>query len=146
MKHIKLPGILVLSLIISGLSFTAQAVEAPAKATPAAADAAAKKEKPIPYSGTVSAVDKDKKTFSFTEKSGERVFVVTDKTKILNTATKKPATFEDIAVGAYLTGSYLKDGDTLNAYSVHLGKTAPVKGEKKAKTTPAPAADAPEKK
>ena len=42
-----------------------------------------------------------------------------------------PATFDDIAEGAYITGSYLKKGEGLEAYSVHLGKTAPVKGEKK---------------
>lgn len=144
MKHIKLPGILALSLIISGLSFTAQAAEAPAKATPAAADTAAKKEKPIAYQGTVSAVDKDKKTFTFAEKKGDRVFVVTDKTKILDKKTKEPKTFDDIVVGIYLTGSYVKDGETLNANSVHFGSTPSVKGEKKAKTkaTPAPA-DAP---
>ena len=150
MKRIKLPCILALSFIITGWSFTAQAADTAApSATPAAAEAAAKKEKPVPYSGVVASVDKDKKTFTFTEKKGDRVFVVTDKTKILNTVTKKPATFDDIAVGAYLTGSYLKDGDALDAYSVHLGKTAPVKGEKKAKATPAPApaaADAPDKK
>ena len=145
MKRIKFPSILALSFIIVGLPFTTQAADTPEKAAaPAAADAA-KAEKPIPYKGTVSAVDKEKKTFTFTEKKGDRVFVVTDKTKILNTATKKPATFDDIAVGAYLTGSYLKDGDALDAYSVHLGKTAPVKGEKKSTTaTPAPATtDAP---
>jgi hypothetical protein len=139
MKRIKFPSILALSFIIVGLPFTTQAVDAPEKAaTPAAADAA-KAEKPIPYQGTVSAVDKDKKTFTFKEKKGDRVFTVTDKTKILIKATKEAKTFDDITVGAYLTGSYLKNGDTLEAYSVHLGKTAPVKGEKKAKTTATPA-------
>ena len=94
-------------------------------------DAPAKKEKPLPYTGTVASVDKAAKSFTFKEKAGERVFMVTDQTKILNTATKMPATFDDIAEGAYITGSYLKKDDGLEAYSVHLGKTAPVKGEKK---------------
>ena len=139
MKRIKLPSILALSIIVAGLPFTMQAADTPDKpAAPAAADAA-KADKPIPYQGTVSAVDKEKKTFTFTEKKGDRVFVVTDKTKILNKATKQAGTFDDIVVGAFLTGSYLKDGDALNAYSVHLGKTAPVKGEKKSKSTPTPA-------
>jgi len=147
MKRIKFPCILALSFIFAGLPLATQAADATDKtAAPAAADAGAKKDKPIPYTGTVSAVDKDKKTFTFTEKKGDRVFAVTDKTKILDKATKQPKTFDDIAVGVYLTGSYVKDGDTLNAYSVHFGSTPSVKGEKKSKTTatPAPAAaDAP---
>ena len=139
MKQIKFPGILALSFIIVGLPFTTQAADATEK--PAAADTAAKKDKPIEYTGTVSAVDKDKKSFTVTQKKGDLVLVVTDKTKILDKATKAPKTFDDITAGTYLTGSYVKDGDTLNAYSVHFGSS---KGGKKAKTaaTPAPA-DAP---
>jgi hypothetical protein len=139
MKRIKLPSILALSFIIAGLSFTTQAADAPAAtpAAPAAAEAAPK-AKPIPYSGTVGAVDKEKQTFTIKDKKGERTFVVTGTTKILN--NKQPAKFDDIAADAYVTGSYLKNGDAIDAYSVHLGKTAPVKGSKKSKdATPAPA-------
>ena len=139
MKLLKVPGILALSFVIVGLPFTAQAAETTEK--PAAADTAAKKERPIEYTGTVSAVDKDKKSFTVKAKKGDLTLVVTDKTKILDKTTKEAKTFDDITVGTYLTGSYVKDGDTLNAYSVHFGSS---KGGKKAKTaaTPAPA-DAP---
>jgi hypothetical protein len=147
MKQIKLPCILALGFLIAGLPLSASAADAPEKAAaPAAAETTAK-AKPIPYQGTVGAVDKDKKSFTLKAKDGsERTFMVTDKTKILN--KKQPATFDDIAADAYVTGSYLKDGDTLNAYSVHLGKTAHVKSSKKSKSaTPAPAAtETPEKK
>jgi len=142
MKPIKLPSILALSLILAGLPFMAQAADTAEKPAPAAADAATKAAKPIPYTGTVAAVDKEKKTFTFAEKKGDRVFVVTDKTKILDKATKQAKTFDDIAVGVYLTGSYVKDGDTLNAYSVHFGSTPSVRGSKK-KAAATPAADAP---
>jgi hypothetical protein len=138
MKSIKLPGILALSFVIVALPFTAQAADTTEK--PAAADTAAKKDKPIEYTGTVSAVDKDKKSFTVKAKKGDLTLVVTDKTKILDKTTKEAKTFDDITVGTYLTGSYVKDGDTLNAYSVHFGSS---KGGKKAKTAATPAADAP---
>ena len=144
MKRFKLPGILALGLIISSLSFAAQAADTPDKpATPAAADTP-KADKPIAYHGTVAAVDKEKKTITLTEKKGEIVLVVTDKTKISNKSTKKAGTFDDIVVGAYLGGSYVKDGDALDAHSVYLGETAPVKGQKKSKTTATPAPATPE--
>jgi len=109
MKRIKFPSILALSFIIVGLPLMTQAADTTEKpATPAATDAATK-DKPVPYSGTVSAVDKEKKTFTFTEKKGDRVFVVTDKTKILNKTTKQPATFDDIAVGG-LPDGFLCEG------------------------------------
>jgi hypothetical protein len=138
MKLIKFPGILALSFVLVGLPFTMQAADTAEK--PAAADAAATKEKYSEYTGTVSAVDKDKKSFTVTQKKGDLVLVVTDKTKILDKTTKAAKTFDDITVGTYLTGSYAKDGDTLNAHSVHFGSS---KGGKKSKTTATPAADAP---
>jgi hypothetical protein len=140
MKRIKFPSILALSFIVVALPFRTKAADTAEKpAAPAAADAA-KAEKPTPYQGAVSAVDKDKKSFTVKIKKADGVLVVTDKTKILHKESKKPATFDDLAVGGYVSGSYLKDGDTLNAYSLHIWDTAPVKGEKKSKTaTPAPA-------
>ena len=138
--------LLALATLVTALSPAAQAKEpaAPATGAPAAVaeKAAAKTEKPLPYAGVVDAVDKAKQAFTFKEASGERTFLVTAETKILNTATKQPAKFDDIKLNAYITGSYFKKGDVLEAHSVHLGKTAPVKGEKKAARPAAPAAPA----
>ena len=135
---------LALTTILSALLPGAQAKEPAAPAAPAAAPGktAAKTEKFLPYAGVVDVVDKAKQTFTFKETAGERTFAVTAETKILNTVTKQPAKFDDIKLNAYVTGSYLKKGDVLEAHSVHLGKTAPVKGEKTAPKTAAPAAPA----
>ncbi len=146
MTYIKRCSALALSALIVSLPLGAQAVTATDTTKPAAAPVAAAaekvaKEKPLPYAGTVAAVDKAKQAFTFKEAAGERTFVVTAETKVLNTVTKQPAKFDDIAVGAYLTGSYFKKGDVLEAHSVHLGKAAPVKVEKKPKAT-APATPA----
>ena len=117
-------------------------IAAPAKNPPGKPAAGATTEQKIPYAGTIESVDKDKQTFTFKEAAGERTFVVTATTKIENVVSKQPAKFEDLAAGTYITGSYVKAGDALNAYSVHLGKSAPApaaaKGKKGAATaTPA---------
>jgi hypothetical protein len=143
MKRIKLPSILALSLLVIALPLAAPAADTAEK--PAAADTAKKTEKYTSYQGSVSAVDKDKKTFTVTAKKGDLVISVTDTTKMLNKATKQTATFDDIAVGGPVSGSYLKNGDALEAHSVHLGKGAPAKGSKKAKATPSATPDAPAK-
>ena len=131
MKKLNILSALALTLIGLSLPINSFAADKPAKPDAPAGDAAAKKEKPLPYEITVDSVDKGAKTFTAKSKSGERVFKVTDATKIMNMATKMPATFDDIAAGAYVTGAYLKKDDGLEAYSVHLGKTAPAKGDKK---------------
>ena len=145
MKPTILLSALALATLVIALPFGVQAKEPAAPAAPAttaapAAKAAAKvvTEKPLPYAGVVDVVDKAKQTFTFKEKAGERTFVVTAETKIQNTVTKQPAKFDDIALNAYVTGSYFKKGDVLEAHSVHLGKTAPVAGEKKAAKPAAP--------
>ena len=148
MKPTTLLSALALATLVIALPFGVQAKEPAAPATTAApaatpaAKAAAKvvTDKPLPYAGVVDVVDKAKQTFTFREKAGERTFVVTAETKIQNTVTKQPAKFDDIALNAYVTGSYFKKGDVLEAHSVHLGKTAPVMGEKKAAKPAPPAA------
>ena len=143
MKLTQLLRNLALAALVSAILPAVQAKE-PAPDAAAAAKAAAKSEKPLPYAGVVDGVDKAKQTFTFKETAGERTFVVTAATKIENRATKPPvpAKFEDIKLGAYVTGSYVKNGTTLEAHSVHLGKTAPVKGEKKPAAPAAPGAPA----
>ena len=147
MKPTILLSALALATLVIALPFGVQAKEPAAPATTAApaAKAAAKvvTDKPLPYAGVVDVVDKAKQTFTFKEKAGERTFVVTAETKIQNTVTKQPAKFDDIALNAYVTGSYFKKGDVLEAHSVHLGKTAPVAGDKKAAKPAAPAAATP---
>ena len=148
MKPTTLLSALALATLVIALPFGIQAKEpapAPTTAAPAATPAAkpAAKvvtDKPLPYAGVVDVVDKATQTFTFKEKAGERTFVVTAETKIQNTVTKQPAKFDDIALNAYVTGSYFKKGEALEAHSVHLGKTAPVAGEKKAAKPAAPAA------
>ncbi len=132
---------IALATLITALLPCVQAKEpAAAGATTApAAKAAAKAEKPLPYAGTVDAVDAAKQTFTFKESAGERTFVVTAETKIQNTVTKQPAKFDDVKMGAYITGSYFKKGEVLEAHSVHLGKMAPVAGATKAAATAKPA-------
>ena len=148
MKPTTLLSALALATLVIALPFVVEAKEPAAPATTAApaatpaAKAAAKvvTDKPLPYAGVVDVVDKAKQTFTFKEKAGERTFVVTAETKIQNTVTRQPAKFDDIALNAYVTGSYFKKGDVLEANSVHLGKTAPVMGEKKAAKPAPPAA------
>ena len=127
---------MALTSIMLALPLGVQAKEAPA--VPSSVPAA-KAARPVPYAGVVNAVDATGKTFTFKDGAGTRTFVVVATTKIENTATKQPAKFEDITVNAYITGSYLKKGDTLEAYSVRLGKSAPGKPEMKKKPA-APAA------
>jgi len=101
-------------------------------------------QKYTPYAGTVDSVDKAAKTVTIKAKSGDQVLTVTDTTKIENVVTKKAATLDDVAAGAYITGSFEKKGDTLEAHSIHLGKDAPAeKPAKKGKAKATPAADKP---
>ncbi len=151
MKYIKLLSTALITAFAFGAPMSMNAAEkkaAPEKAPATEAPKAAAKEeasKPLPFHGVVGAVDKAAKTFTITRKSGDKVFAVTADTKI----TKKdaPATFDDIAAQAYVTGSYVKTGDKLTAHSLKLGEEKPVKAGKKEAEKPAdkPADKAPAK-
>jgi hypothetical protein len=91
-----------------------------------------KKARPIPFHGTLSAIDKGAKTISV----GERVFQVTSETKIYK-GEKAPATLDQGVVGAPVTGTY-KKGETgkLMAYTIHFSsKTEEKTAEKSAEKT-----------
>ncbi len=94
------------------------------------ASPAAKAMRPIPFRGTVSAVDQNAKTFTITGKQASRSFKITESTNI--TKAGNPATMTDIAQNEQVRGSYLKLEDgTLEVKTVKIGP--PTAGEKKAK-------------
>jgi hypothetical protein len=111
LQHIA-AAILLSAAIVTPLSVFAQ------DATPAATATAtpkAKKEKKaaaktLPIKGEVKAVDKTAKTFTV----GETVLTVSDSTKFTG------VTFDTLAVGTKVTGSYTKDGDKNDAVSVKV--------------------------
>jgi pyruvate dehydrogenase E2 component (dihydrolipoamide acetyltransferase) len=122
------------------------AAPAPAPApVPAAADKkadAAPTGKPFPYVGKVTKVDAAAKTFSLNGKSGDRVFVIDDSTKI--TKDGKPATLADLSVGEEVRGQVMKAGETQTAKSVLIG-AKPKPAAKTADASATPAAKAPGK-
>lgn len=80
--------------------------------------------KSTPYRGKVDAVDKQAKTF----KINERTFNVTSETKIKKDG--KEGTFDDVAVGVNVTGSFKEGTDKkLNATTLNVvaAKPAPAK-------------------
>jgi hypothetical protein len=102
------------------------APEASASASPAASPA--KSPRPLPFQGTVSAVDQTAKTFTV----GKRVFKVIDQTEM--TKAGQPATMADITENVKVTGSYRKQEDgSLEVKMVKVGAMAEKKeaGEKK---------------
>ena len=84
----------------------------------------------VPYHGTISAVDKDAKTFTIEGTRKSRVLKIIDGTPI--TKNGETATIDDISKDDEVSGSYLKDSDgTLLARTVKIG---PIK--RKASPTP----------
>jgi hypothetical protein len=103
----------------------------------AAGDDSAKKAdaagKPVPYRGKVSSVDAGAKTFSIKGKTNERVFSVTDSTKI--TKDGAPADISAVTAGEDVRGQATKNGDKWDAVSVMVGAKpeGAKEGAKKAK-------------
>jgi len=92
-------------------------------------EGAEKKARPIPFHGTLTAVDKNAKTISV----GERVFQVTSGTKIFK-GEKSPATLDQGVVGTPITGTYKKGEDgKLMAYTIHFDGKAEEKPAEKQK-------------
>jgi hypothetical protein len=116
-----------------------------ASASPAAKTnaPAAKPARPIPFHGTISAVDQTAKTFTIAGKEKSRVFKVTANTAV--TKAGQPATMADITANTDVTGSYWKhDDESLEAKTVKIGgATAEKKADgegKKSKAAASPAA------
>ncbi len=79
-----------------------------------------KKARPLPFHGTISAVDQTAKTFTIAGKATSRVFKISDRTVI--TKDGNPATMADIAANEPVRGSYWKGEDgSLEAKTVKLG-------------------------
>ena len=86
----------------------------------------------VPYHGTISAVDKDAKTFTIEGTRKSRVLKMIDGTTI--TKGGETATIDDINKDDEVSGSYIKDDDgTLVARTVKIGPF-------KRKATPTPTA------
>ncbi len=86
----------------------------------------------VPYHGKVSAIDAAGKTFSIKGKERERVFTVTDSTKI--TRDGAVAEFSGIAAGEEVRGQAERNGEKWQAVSVMTGlKGAASAKEKEAK-------------
>jgi hypothetical protein len=76
--------------------------------------------RPVPFRGTVAAVDKNAKTVTV----GERVFHISSETRLIKNS--QPATLADIAVGDAIAGNYTKGDDgKLTAKMVRFGQRPP---------------------
>lgn len=86
-------------------------------AKPATADQTtpAPKKNGLPFHGKISALDATASTLTV----GSLTINVTSTTKI--TKDGKPATLADFAVGDQVAGAYKKDGEKLNATTLHSG-------------------------
>jgi hypothetical protein len=74
----------------------------------------------VPYHGTISAVDKDAKTFTIEGRRKSRVLKMIDGTSI--TKGGETATIDDFNKDDEVSGSYLKDADgTLVARTIKIG-------------------------
>lgn len=129
----------LLATALMGVAFQTSAQDKKPEAKPEAkaeAAAAPKKDK-LPFSGTVSAVDKTAMTVSVKKKESEKSYLITYSTKI--TKDGKPATLDDAKVGEECGGSYKKTEDgKLEAVSIRFGpkpeKKADAKADAKAET------------
>lgn len=120
---------LITGLCVAAVAFcgTANAADkktaSPAPKTAAtetdAAEAPAKKPRPVPFYGNLTSMDKSAKSFTI-GKTKSRTIMVVDTTKV--TKAGSPATFDDLTDNEYVTGSYMKKEDgTLEAKSLKIG-------------------------
>ena len=117
---------LALVCAVAGLSSLARVQAADTKPVPAEKPKKETKDKPLPYRGKLTAVDKSAKTITI----GDRVFHVTSETKI--TKDDKPAVLEDGKAGDEVRGQYKSaEGDKLQAVSIYYGVKAPAKPKEK---------------
>ena len=132
-------GLLAVALV--GIAFQTRAEDKATEAKPETATEAAKPKKDrLPFSGTVSAVDKAAMTISVKKKESEKTYEITSTTKFVKGG--KPATLEDVVVGEECGGSYKKtEAGKLEALSVRLGpkpEATPKKAKSKKAETTAP--------
>ena len=121
----------VAALALGSLTTFAAEKEKPAADATAATEKAAGSTKPVPYRGKVATVDANAKTFTIKGKEKERIFNITDTTKITREGTA--ADLAAIAPGEEVRGQAAKNGDKWDAVSVMIGaKPATEKKEAKA--------------
>jgi hypothetical protein len=122
----------LLAAAIAGMpaQLLAQSTNQPAPAKKAAdnKDVAQKKQKNLPYSGNLTAVDKKARTITV----GKRKFDISSETKFFK--GDKPAALEDGASGEYVTLSYKKGADgKFVAHNVYFGGKQTESASKKTK-------------
>lgn len=133
-SRILLAGLLLTAMVLAPVAGIAQDKPKvpPGSVAPEKPSASAR---PLPFRGTVAAVDKAAKTV----KVGERVFHISAETQL--TKSGKPATIGDVAVGDPITGSYTKGDDgKLTAKTLRFGPKSesaekPAKKEKSAENS-----------
>ncbi len=103
----------------------ASPAEAPAAAEKAAATGAAK----LPYHGTINSVDPVAKSFTLKGREKDRVFGVTETTKILRDGVA--VELSTLSPGDEVRGQVSKTGDKWGAMSVLAGEKMPATKTKK---------------
>ena len=107
---IKFVTMLAAGVFALGGAFQTQAASKEEASPSPTAYPTAPSTRPIPFNGTIFAVDKAAKTFSTQNKEKKiRVFAITAETKI--TKNNKPAGFDDLKTGEGIRGSALKKGE-----------------------------------
>ncbi len=109
----KLIAIGLVAAFVAGATVTVQAQE---KKVEAAAEG--KKERAIPFSGSINEIDQAAKTINI-GKTKKRTIQLTDKTKVMKDG--KTATLADAKVGDVVGGSYRDNAGKLEAASLRIG-------------------------
>jgi len=116
---------------------TSKSAEAAAKATPGIPA----KVRPLPYGGTVAAVDKTTVTITIKKKAAQKTFSITSATRIVKMG--KPATLEDVVIGEEAGISYVEaEGGKTEAKSLRLGPKPEKQASESKEKAEKPAKDA----
>jgi hypothetical protein len=113
---------LVLTALATAFLAAPSAVPAadPDTQPPAAAPQQPKANRPYPFNGRISAVDKINKTITVGQTEKKRVFQITSETRMVKAG--KPAILDDAVVGEEVGGLYRKTDDgKLEAVSLRFG-------------------------
>jgi hypothetical protein len=107
-------GLLAIVMTATPVALRAQDTNAPAAAPKRPV------HRSLPFHGEVKSVDNAAKTISV----GASTIQITSETKIMKAG--KPGTFQDVAVGDNVSGSYRKDAaGEMSALSLHVGPKMP---------------------
>lgn len=125
------PLLLALALPLSAAAAEKKAAPpaSPAEAPAAAEKAAATGATKVPYHGTISSVDAAAKSFTLKGREKDRVFGVTETTKILRDGAA--VELNTLSPGEEVRGQVSKMGDKWEAVSVLAGEKTPAAKTKK---------------